>query len=347
MDVVRIIASKLIDRRPLLEAVQMYSAVSMTSRSMSTFRDALAERLAADHLVMHPCSRPDIPVPAPHPFPDGIHSVKAVSIRDHLRRLGLKVSGAKAVMFARACDHFSALPLVTVRPNIVPMALRDALACDPAVRITVTEAKSTYRLSEQHLVGLDEVMKTNPVRRSGHPMRLYLKREVMLAQWAKDDTKLREKAGRALDRAINGPRPRPPPAPKTPSQLARMARKECKAELTALLERRGLELRSDSRMCEEYVQYGGNVIRVVEMMEEMEFFVEHTQYSSIFSDIVDEFERRRSQQYCDRDMWEYRERWDRDDVSHQAKRKALRAYMRRGGAINDVPPHLRAEAQAL
>jgi hypothetical protein len=50
-------------------------------------------------------------------------------------------------------------------------------------RITVTEAKTTYRLKEEHLVGLDEELKTNPVRRSAPAMRLYLKREVMLAQW--------------------------------------------------------------------------------------------------------------------------------------------------------------------
>jgi hypothetical protein len=47
-----------------------------------------------------------------------------------------------------------------------------------------------------------------------------------------------------------------------------MARKTRKIALTRL-EDHGLELRSDSRMCEEYIQYGGHIDAVVEMMIEM------------------------------------------------------------------------------
>jgi hypothetical protein len=48
-----------------------------------------------------------------------------------------------------------------------------------------------------------------------------------------------------------------------------MARKTRKIAPTSRLEDHGLELRSDSRMCEEYIQYGGHIDAVVEMMIEM------------------------------------------------------------------------------
>jgi hypothetical protein len=275
----------------------------------------------------------------PSPFPDGIDCVKATYIRERLRQTGLKVSGVKAQIYTRLLEHHALLP--PVPSNIVPSGLRAIFAVPHDARITVTEAKTTYRLKEEHLVGLDEELKTNPVRRSAPAMRLYLKREVMLAQWAKDDKKLRDKAERARDRAINGPRPRPPPAPKTLAQLARMARKTRKIALTSRLEDHGLELRSDSRMCEEYIQYGGHIDAVVEMMIEMEFFVTRTRYSEFFDQIVDEFERVHWRDaHLDREMWEYRERWDRDEVSQEAKDMALDAYVKAGLGLALIPEHL-------
>jgi hypothetical protein len=297
---------------------------------MYALQEAMTESLACGPLLMHPsavapgASGPYQSIPVPPPFPDGIDSVKAMCIRDRLRQSGLKVSGVKSQIYARLLEHHALLP--PVPPNIIPSQLRAVFVVPDDARITVTEAKTTYRLKEEHLVGMDEELQTNPVRRRAPAMRLYLEREVMLAQWEKDDKKLRDKAERARDRAINGPRPRAPPAPKTLAQLARTARKNRKIALTARLEDHGLELRSDSRMCEEYVQYGGDIDTVVQMMIEMEFFVTRTRYSEFFDQIVDEFKRVHWRNtYLDREMWEYRERWDRDEVSQEAKDMALDA----------------------
>lgn len=327
-DVVRIIAVKLIDQRDLQLAVQTYAAAAMSGRTMAAFSEALAESLAAGPLLMHPCVRDAIPVPAP--FPDGVECTKARDIQDHARRLGLEVAGTKEQLFDRVLQH-----PVSVRPNVVPQSLRDVYECDQEARITVTTAKTIYRLKEEHLQGLDVVFKTNPVRRSAAAMRLYLTHEVMLASWLKEDAKLRAKAERARERAIHGPRPRAPATPRTPAQLATAARKARKVELVALLAAQGLELRADSRMCAEFVQYGGHVDSVVETMVEMEFFVNRTEYSDVFSDIVNEYVRNR----YDRD-----DRWDRDEVSDEAKRVALCRFIRLGGSVHAVPVHLQGEA---
>lgn len=347
VDVTRIIAALLVNNRPLLDVVRTYASIGLLGRPMYALQEAMTESLACGPLLMHPqpsavargASGPHMYHNIPPPFPGGVNSVKASCIRDRLRQSGLKVSGVKAQIYARLLEHHAVLPPVPY--NVIPSQLRQVFAVPNDARITVTEAKTTYRLKEEHLEGLDEELKTNPVRRSAPAMRLYLKREVMLAQWAKDDKKLRDKAERDRDRAINGPRPRPPPAPKTPAQLARTARKTRKIALTSRLEDHGLELRSDSRMCEEYIQYGGHIDAVVEMMVEMEFFVTRTRYSEFFDQIVDEFERVHWRDtHLDREMWEYRERWDRDEVSHEAKDMALDAYMKAGLGLALIPEHL-------
>lgn len=52
-------------------------------------------------------------------------------------------------------------------------------------------------------------------------------------------------------------------------------------ELKAALALRGLELRSDSRLCEQYIWFGeGDIDRLVDTMEEMRFYFAHTSYPS-------------------------------------------------------------------
>jgi hypothetical protein len=99
-------------------------------------------------------------------------------------------------------------------------------------------------------------------------MRLYLKREVIMAQWLKDDKKLRDNAERARDRAINSS-----PPPSTGTQNTRAAgsvwhAKPARSRLH-LVWRITVWNCSDSRMCEEYIQHGGHIDAVVEMMIEM------------------------------------------------------------------------------
>lgn len=52
-------------------------------------------------------------------------------------------------------------------------------------------------------------------------------------------------------------------------------------ELRAALAARGLELRSDSRLCEQYIWFGkGSLDKLVNTMEEMRFYFTHTSYPS-------------------------------------------------------------------
>jgi hypothetical protein len=113
------------------------------------------------------------------------------------------------------------------------------------------------------------------------------KREVMLAQWLKDDKKLRDNAERARDRAINGPRPALHRHPKHSRSWPRMLAKPARSR-SHRLEDHGLELRSDSRMCEEYIQWRPHR-RSGRDDDRNEFFVTRT--PEFFDQIVDEFER--------------------------------------------------------
>lgn len=52
-------------------------------------------------------------------------------------------------------------------------------------------------------------------------------------------------------------------------------------ELKAALTLRGLEMRSDSRLCEQYIWFGeGDIDKLVDTMEEMRFYFAHTSYPS-------------------------------------------------------------------
>ena len=72
-------------------------------------------------------------------------------------------------------------------------------------------------------------------------------------------------------------------------------------ELTNLLNEYGCKLRSDSRLCSDYIKNGGDVNYVVRTMIEMNFYFNFTNYA-------DEYDR-----YCE-DERRYRGRYDPDDV---------------------------------
>jgi hypothetical protein len=46
---------------------------------------------------------------------------------------------------------------------------------------------------------------------------------------------------------------------------------------------------------------------------------------------------RSTYKHLDREMWEYRERWDRDEVSQEAKDMALDAYVKAGLGLALIP----------
>lgn len=82
--------------------------------------------------------------------------------------------------------------------------------------------------------------------------------------------------------------------------------------LKELLHERGLELRDDSKLCESYIENGTpDEHKVVEIMEEMDFFFKHTDYQKFMNSIMNE-------EPIDREM-----KIDSIDASEEAKNKAL------------------------
>ncbi|KAH7462569.1 hypothetical protein KRP22_004989 [Phytophthora ramorum] len=80
-------------------------------------------------------------------------------------------------------------------------------------------------------------------------------------------------------------------------------------ELKAALGKRGLTIRSDSRLCKDYITAGhGNIGSVVDTMEEMNFLFTHTDYPKRCENKID---RIRSDEFGDFHMWyprvEYRD----------------------------------------
>jgi hypothetical protein len=85
-------------------------------------------------------------------------------------------------------------------------------------------------------------------------------------------------------------------------------------ELVMALNERGCRLRGDSRLCQAYIEEGvGDPHDIARQMQEMAFFHRHTRYGDFFRQIVETY----------RDNEEY---WDRDEVSAQAKARALKDW---------------------
>lgn len=90
--------------------------------------------------------------------------------------------------------------------------------------------------------------------------------------------------------------------------------------LQGALRQRGLQLRADSRMCSQFIYDGQrNVAEVVDMMEEMQFFFDHTNYRHVFTRLRIE--------NLDLDFPSYRRR-PSSEISREAKDLALEEWCR-------------------
>lgn len=108
-----------------------------------------------------------------------------------------------------------------------------------------------------------------------------------------------------------------------------MRENELRGELSDL----GLELRSDSRLCERYVETGeGDPKFIAAVMEEMEWFFRNTGYS-------------RARRVVEREHEPFE--LDRDDASALAKKRALRWLVRAGAedVLSTAPPSLDFEIE--
>ena len=110
------------------------------------------------------------------------------------------------------------------------------------------------------------------------------------------------------------------------------ARQQRQEELETKLHQRGLELRSDSRLCDAYIDHGkGNVDEIVNIMHEMDFYHQHTEYRAFY-----------------RKAWSSEKQYsgwcNPDDISHEAKIDALFDFAHKHvGCPDYVPPTLRSD----
>jgi hypothetical protein len=94
--------------------------------------------------------------------------------------------------------------------------------------------------------------------------------------------------------------------------------------LTAALKARGLKLRNDSRLCEQYIMEGGGLAEaVVDTMEEMEFLFKHTTYSRKCNTLIDAMRDNNYGEWYPRD--EYREMMQ--DCREDAKMQLCIEYL--------------------
>lgn len=124
------------------------------------------------------------------------------------------------------------------------------------------------------------------------------------------------------------------------------ARKDAQIEarrerLERALEARGCVLRDDSRLCDAYIERGeGDLVDIAITMEEMQFYFAHTRYNACFEEVKEE-------------ELEWNGRYHVDEVSHDAKQRALEQWVRRQGGKEqalsrpELPASLRSRVSSM
>lgn len=190
------------------------------------------------------------------------------------------------------------------------------------ITYTKTQAKSIFSLTEKDLENVPCTEKQNPRFKSAHPMKLYS--STVLIQKAKEKfgskRLLLEYQEKKKQRSIKR------------QETVENARHQRQEELERKLHQRGLALRSDSRLCDAYIDHGkGNVEEIVNIMHEMDFYHQHTEYRAFY-----------------RKAWSSEKQYsgwcDPDYISQEAKMDALFDFARKHSGCPDyVPPTLRLD----
>jgi hypothetical protein len=156
--------------------------------------------------------------------------------------------------------------------------------------VTHSSAISDYKLKPIELDAIPCEERRNPHYAVGPPMKLYLLRDVIELLHKKfpeyDDFKLNlDKSEQRKQKVLE--------TKKRKMVVLKMNQSIRRNLLQRDLSAKGLELRTDSRLCVEYIQLG-NIARdlVVNIMDEMRFFYNHTNYNAIMSDLMSDRENR-------------------------------------------------------
>ena len=182
-------------------------------------------------------------------------------------------------------------------------------------KLCATLAKQVFYLTDKNLEDVHCTYHRNPHYRSAASMKMYDKSDLIQMAFEKYKT---------LDAWIKRKEKRR----KLIGQLANIKTKR-QEQLRKELENHGLELRYDSRVCDWYITHGcgpnGESLQgVVDIMREMDWYFENTEYEDVFREIIDEYK-------------EDGEWYDINDVSRSAKRRVILEYKRQGLSIDNVP----------
>ena len=181
-------------------------------------------------------------------------------------------------------------------------------------KVTATRAKAEYRITETDLSSLRCLETQNPHYRSAAPMRLYLSSAVQKLSLQKHGSseelvKKKRKASEVADKR---------------AATKKRKMEERRAELESALEAGGLELRGDSRRCQDYIagKRGFSLEQVVATMDKMHVVHDH----SIFEEILSNW---KGDGYIPRDEWEC--------LKSDAENEAFRLYERAKNGWEKTP----------
>jgi hypothetical protein len=172
--------------------------------------------------------------------------------------------------------------------------------------ITYTRAKKEFYLSDKDLESMVCKEANNPHYKCASPMKLYLLSDI---QEAYDYIKTcgilqkriesREKRSDAAKKRIE-----------RQQEFAKQEQNERRSELQQMLKAYNCTLRNDSKLCSDYIDNNiGNKYHIAQVMNEMKFYFEHTDYKNLMK-------KDRDSEYCKSialDKWIMKQSIDPDD----------------------------------
>jgi hypothetical protein len=189
-----------------------------------------------------------------------------------------------------------------------------ALVKDESRKISATTVKKIFCLKEDDIDHLHYDTVPNPHYRCAAPMRLFGLHDCLKVACEKHGsiaqirTIIREKEHKSELRK------------RKRAENERARYNDRRQELIDAFTERNLDIRGDSRLCTDYLARKKGSVReahwIAQVMDEMRFYKNHTKYDDFFVE-------------C-RDAWlDYKGRYHRDEVSDEAKIKALHDWVQR------------------
>ena len=177
--------------------------------------------------------------------------------------------------------------------------------------LTKTIAKKEYMLTDGDLDHLEYIETRNPYYRNASPMNLFLKSDVVAYANKKYDGKFQEVKDKKATKS------------KATKEKKATRREVRTAELKAALEMEGLELRSDSKLCQNYVDNklheSWTIKAVVAMCAEMRWLHNHTNYPQLLKEAVHDM----AEQIAEYEGWHGAHQKAYDEVEPDVRRQVL------------------------